>query len=61
MQVTPDFNFINVYWIAQGDKMDEEIEKLLHANSGLLRHELSQLKVIGIVPMVKFLKGILVY
>lgn len=58
MQVTPDFNCINVYWIAKGDENDTAIEKLLQTSSGLLRHELSQLKVIGVVPIIKFLKGI---
>lgn len=55
--VVPDFKCINVFWVAKGNDNDEVIEKLLEANASALRHELSQLKVIGVVPKIKFLKG----
>ncbi|GJQ82645.1 hypothetical protein Trydic_g19663 [Trypoxylus dichotomus] len=56
VKVTPDYKGINVYWIAKGNTNDEEIDKLLQSRSGPLRHELTQLHVIGMVPKIKFIK-----
>lgn len=56
--MAPDFKCINVFWIAKGNDTDEVVEKLLEENACALRHELSQLKVIGVVPMIQFLKGL---
>lgn len=56
MQVTPDYKLIQVYWIAKGNEQDEVINKLLTKNAGQLRHELTQLRVVGIVPKIIFCK-----
>lgn len=58
MAVTPDFKGINVFWIAKGTKDDDILEALLMKNAGSLRHELSQLKVMGVVPKINFVRGI---
>lgn len=56
MQVTPDYKLIQVYWVAKGNEKDEIIGKLLTKNAGQLRHELTQLRVIGAVPKILFCK-----
>ncbi|KRT78995.1 hypothetical protein AMK59_8557, partial [Oryctes borbonicus] len=56
VKVTPDYKGINVYWIAKESINDEEIDKLLQSRSGPLRHELTQLRVIGMIPKIKFIK-----
>ncbi|EDW82214.1 uncharacterized protein Dwil_GK25240 [Drosophila willistoni] len=50
VKISPDFSCINVYWLAG----DIEIEKELQRCSGQLRHELSQLRLMGEVPRIKF-------
>lgn len=56
MVVTPDFKVIHVYWICKDFRQDNMVQKLLTKNAGLLRHQLTQLRVIGIVPKLLFLK-----
>lgn len=56
--MTPDFKGVNVFWIGKGTENDDNIEKLLCSNAGALRHELSQLRVMGVVPKITFVKGI---
>lgn len=45
-----------MFWIAKGNESDEIINKLLTKNAGQLRHELTQLRVIGVVPKILFCK-----
>lgn len=54
--MTPDFNIINVFWIAKNSTDEEVVAKILDQNAGPLRHELSQLKVVGVVPRINFVK-----
>lgn len=56
VKVTPDFQNINVYWICKGTVNDNEIEKILCRCSGIIRHELSQLRLMGEVPKIHFVK-----
>lgn len=56
VRVTPDYKLLQVYWLAKGNENDEAIGKLLTKNAGQLRHELTQLRVIGIVPKILFCK-----
>lgn len=56
VKVTSDFSAVNVYWYASGTEKDEYIEKLLARGAGHLRHTLTQLRVIGIVPPILFFK-----
>ncbi|KAJ8949277.1 hypothetical protein NQ318_022792 [Aromia moschata] len=53
VKITPDFKTLRVYWTA---KASEEVESVLQKCAGLLRHELSQLRVMGNVPMIRFIK-----
>lgn len=56
VNIASDFNCINVYWIAKGDANDEIIDATLQQCSGRIRHELSQLRLMGQVPKIYFLK-----
>lgn len=57
VKMSPDFNGINVFWIARGGAhSDAEIETTFHKCSGILRHELSQLRLMGEVPRINFVK-----
>lgn len=56
--VAQDFLNINVYWLAKGSEDDVAIELLLRKCSGHLRHELSQLRVMGEVPRIHFVKDL---
>lgn len=56
VKVTPDFHSVNVFWLAKGDEHDSSVEKILKSMSGALRHELSQLRLMGEVPRINFVK-----
>lgn len=56
VKVAPDFRNLNVYWLTTGTHMDDVIEKVLKKASGEIRHELSQLRLMGEVPKITFLK-----
>lgn len=57
VKVTPNFQFCNVFWLAKCDIKDEsELEQELQKAGGLLRHELSQLRLMGEVPRIHFVK-----
>lgn len=58
VKISPDFHQAYVYWMAKGTDEDEELEKLLARISGKLRHELSQLRLMGEVPKITFLKDL---
>ena len=54
VKVAPDFRGVNVFWFSQERSLDTEIELKLKRVSGELRHELSQLKLMGEVPKIHF-------
>ncbi|KAG5862192.1 hypothetical protein JTB14_009784 [Gonioctena quinquepunctata] len=56
VRITPDYKCLNVYWVARGSQDDKAIDDILHKNAGFLRHELSQLRVMGNVPIIQFVK-----
>ncbi|XP_058788655.1 uncharacterized protein LOC131662766 [Phymastichus coffea] len=58
VNVASDFSVVHVYWFSQsGNITDGSVQKLLHESAGHLQHELSQLRVIGIVPPINFIKN----
>ena len=58
VSVTSDFKHLNVFWYSKDDKTgDESTESVLRKCGGHLQHELSQLRVIGIVPPIRFVKN----
>lgn len=56
VQIIPDFSSVHVFWYASGTENDTTIEKLLEETAGHLRHTLTQLRVIGIVPPIRFFR-----
>ncbi|KAL0869792.1 hypothetical protein ABMA27_006014 [Loxostege sticticalis] len=56
VNVTPDFQTVNVFWVCKGNSTDEETEAALKRAAGALRHELSTLRVMGVVPHITFVK-----
>ncbi|KAK0175606.1 hypothetical protein PV327_009346 [Microctonus hyperodae] len=56
VNVTNDFKLVKVFWFSSTANADElkEISKILNECGYKLRHELSQLKVIGVVPPIRF-------
>lgn len=56
VKITSDYRKVHVFWIAKGNKNDAFLEKLLQESAYVLRHELTQLRVVGQVPELMFLK-----
>lgn len=56
VKVGSDFQGINVYWLAKGNDHDDEIQTVLNMASYSIRHELSQLRLMGEVPKITFVK-----
>ncbi|XP_037035197.1 uncharacterized protein LOC119073667 [Bradysia coprophila] len=56
VNITTDFKLVNVYWLARGDGTDERLEAMLSKSTGMLRYNLSTLRLMGEVPMIKFVK-----
>lgn len=57
VKMSSDFQMLCVYWVATDSKgSDESLEEKLKRSAGPLRHELSQLKLMGEVPRVTFVK-----
>lgn len=56
VKVTPDLMRVNVYWTARGDSNCVELERILSRSAGAIRHELSQLRLMGEVPVIKFVR-----
>ncbi|KAJ2948574.1 hypothetical protein O0L34_g7827 [Tuta absoluta] len=56
VQVTPDLQTVNVFWVCKGNSSDDETEAILNKVAGALRHELSTLRVMGEVPYIMFVK-----
>lgn len=56
VKVSPDFKSVNVFWLGQSDENDIVIEKILKSIAGPLRHELSQLRLMGEVPRIYFVR-----
>ncbi|KAL7303075.1 hypothetical protein TKK_0004291 [Trichogramma kaykai] len=58
VKVAPDFRVVNVFWHAKkNSNVSESTEKLLQTAAGHLQHELTQLRVIGIVPPINFVRN----
>lgn len=51
VKITPDFKYVNVFYIPNDALFDKE---KLQKCAKIIRHELSQLRIIGIVPPIQF-------
>lgn len=56
VKVGSDFQGVNVYWLAKGNDHDDEIQTVLNMAAHSIRHELSQLRLMGEVPKITFVK-----
>lgn len=56
VKVTEDFKLVQVFWGAKGTESDDVIGSLLSKNAGKIRHQLTELRVIGMVPKIMFCK-----
>ncbi|KAK9874055.1 hypothetical protein WA026_002411 [Henosepilachna vigintioctopunctata] len=56
IEVSPDYMKVNIFWISKEKNKDEAIQSFLSDNAYTLRHELSQLRVMGVVPPLSFIK-----
>ncbi|CAD1474380.1 unnamed protein product, partial [Heterotrigona itama] len=55
VRITVDFKLINIYWTNNSTEKSNT-EELLNHCAFTLRHKLSQLRVIGMVPPIQFVK-----
>uniref|UniRef100_A0AAG5CTV2 Ribosome-binding factor A n=1 Tax=Anopheles atroparvus TaxID=41427 RepID=A0AAG5CTV2_ANOAO len=56
VRVAPDFREANIYWFSSNLNKDVNIEVTLKQLSYRLRHELSQLRLMGEVPLLTFVQ-----
>lgn len=57
VKITSDFKCVNVFWIHSTDDVSSLVsEEALQKCAKIIRHELSQLRVIGIVPPIQFVE-----
>lgn len=56
VKVAPDFNKVNVFWVARGTENDAVVERILKKSAVQLRQELTELHVMGVVPHIDFVK-----
>uniref|UniRef100_A0A1B6KVE5 Ribosome-binding factor A, mitochondrial n=1 Tax=Graphocephala atropunctata TaxID=36148 RepID=A0A1B6KVE5_9HEMI len=54
--MTSNFNQLNVFWGTNNEENSAALEKVLPQVGFTLRHELSQLRVMGVVPRIVFMK-----
>ncbi|XP_057321980.1 uncharacterized protein LOC130665549 isoform X2 [Microplitis mediator] len=56
VKLSNDFKLVRVMWFSSNTKNLDHISDILHQTAFKLRHELSQLKIIGVVPPIIFVK-----
>lgn len=56
VKITSDFHLINVYWTAKNVENSDNLEATLQPIAIRIRHELSQLRLMGEVPRIAFVK-----
>lgn len=57
VKITPDYKCVNVFWINSTNDVSLIISKeALQKCAKIIRHELSQLRIIGIVPPIQFVE-----
>ncbi|XP_076618936.1 uncharacterized protein LOC143340635 [Colletes latitarsis] len=55
LKITADFKLVNVFWVDNSTDTSDT-EEMLRSCAFQLRHELSQLRIIGNVPPIQFVK-----
>lgn len=58
VKITADFKYVNIYWIPSNNDIYSSVsEEVLEKYARIIRHELSQLRVIGFVPPIQFVEN----
>lgn len=59
VNISPDFKYVNVFWIhSDNNACTTSVSKeALQQCAKIIRHELSQLRVIGVVPPIQFVQN----
>lgn len=55
--MTQQFHILDVFWIPNGTDDDETIQRILNSIAHPLRTELIRLRLMGLVPKIRFQKG----
>lgn len=58
VEITSDFKIVKVYWIARKNECDEKSQILLNKTAGFIKHELSNLRIMGVIPHIIFVKDL---
>uniref|UniRef100_A0A8D9DWN9 Ribosome-binding factor A, mitochondrial n=1 Tax=Cacopsylla melanoneura TaxID=428564 RepID=A0A8D9DWN9_9HEMI len=56
VKVSPDFQILYIFWTATEEQLDNGIQELLDTFAAPIRDQLSQLRVVGNVPKIIFVK-----
>lgn len=56
VKISPDFQSINVFWLSSHDENDYGVAEILKSIAGPVRHHLSQLRLMGEVPRIYFVR-----
>ncbi|XP_074096848.1 uncharacterized protein LOC141526025 [Cotesia typhae] len=56
VKISNDFQIVRVLWYSYNTGNVDQITDILNGTAFKLRHELSQLKIIGVVPPIKFVR-----
>ncbi|KAH0546765.1 uncharacterized protein LOC123268453 [Cotesia glomerata] len=56
VKISNDFQIVRVLWYSYNTGNLDQITDILNGTAYKLRHELSQLKIIGVVPPIKFVR-----
>lgn len=54
VRITSDFHLVNVYWMTKRMDSTATLKQMLDPIAGRIRHELSQLRLMGEVPRISF-------
>ena len=57
VKINSDFRVVRVFWSSKNTDLLEETEKILNESAYRIRHELTQRRVIGQVPLIQFVKN----
>jgi len=57
VKITSDFKYVNIFWIYSNNACISISDEVLHQCAKILRHQLSELRIIGRVPPIQFVKN----
>jgi len=57
VKITPDFKYVNIFWIYSNNICTPISDEVFHQCAKIIRHRLSELRIIGRVPPIQFVKN----